>query len=96
LYICPDNHGKDNSYSYRTWFYFGVINSNYLSEDTLTFNICNMNNQTRMFREGYKIVYRKLNPNEKLEKIESEYIIGEESKWKRLKNDLEHFVNLVY
>jgi len=53
-----------------------------------------MSNQTKMFRDGYKIVYRILkdNMNENLEKVEREYIYGEESYWKRLKSEINYDV----
>ncbi len=95
MYISPDCYGKEDSYPYRTWFYFGVINKNDdLKNKEITFNICNMSNQTKMFRDGYKIVYRILkdNINEKFDKVETEYTYGEESYWKRLKSDINYDV----
>ena len=52
-----------------------------------------MNNQSRMFKDGYRIVYRVLKEYEIIEKIETEYSEGEESNWKRLKNKIYHYVN---
>ena len=48
-----------------------------------------MNNQLKLFQEGYKIVYYMNNSNE----YEKEYVLNEEYKWKRLENEISVQVN---
>jgi len=46
-----------------------------------------MNNQFRLFEEGYKIVYRKVKENGNVYSEDS-YNLGEEFEWRRLENDI--------
>jgi hypothetical protein len=43
---------------YRTWFYFSVECA---EEKELKMSLCNLNNNSKMFNDGYKIVYKKNN-----------------------------------
>lgn len=51
-----------------------------------------MNNQLKLFQEGYKIVYYKNNSID----FENEYIPNEEYNWKRLEEDISHRVKNLY
>ena len=54
---------------------------------SLRLNICNINNQKRLFDDGYKIVYRKVEDSGNTYSEDS-YNQDEEYKWKRLESNI--------
>lgn len=48
-----------------------------------------MNNQYKMFSDGYKIVYRRMEKNSPIaQNFEETYTEGEEYEWLRLENEI--------
>eukprot|EP00960_Hanusia_phi_P023773 701013-Hanusia_phi.AAC.2 len=56
LRTSPDCAGQAFETNYRTWFYFSVSGAQ--KDQTLTFNVMNMNPQSKMYNQGMKPVYR--------------------------------------
>lgn len=78
--MCSDCFGIQQEYSYRTWFFYSV--SNFCDNEkriTVTYN--NYANQSRLYNDGYKIVYLL----EELDyEIDKQFEYFEEFKWQRL------------
>eukprot|EP00892_Ulva_mutabilis_P012375 jgi/Ulvmu1/950/UM102_0033.1 len=51
-----DNHGTPQQTGHRSWFYFGV--SGHDKGDFVIMNICNMNNQSKLYSGDYRVHYR--------------------------------------
>jgi hypothetical protein len=87
LYICPDCEGTIKEYSYRSWFYFSVETE---IKNTIKFVIKNLNNQRKLFADGYKICYKKVYNNEK-DDLDNNYYL----KWRRLENKIDYEVKFI-
>ena len=68
---------------YRVWFYFGVKS---FHTKELNIIISNLNNNLRLFKSGYEIVYRELEVNQEPKDFENSYNLNEELNWKRFNN----------
>ena len=70
--------------SYKIWFYFAVKSHTSYSQH-ITFTITNMNNFIKLFRKGYKIVYKTLKSSyTSVNDFERSYETNEEYEWNRL------------
>ena len=83
--ICPDCCGINQEYIYKTWFHFKVTGAKY---QRLNFIISSMNNQIKLFQDGYKIVYYRNNSID----FDKDYILNEEYNWKRLEENINSLV----
>jgi len=80
--------GTQQEYTYRTWFFFSVKNYNPENKE-IKVRIFNMQNQSKLFAEGYKFVYR---ITDLYYNIDEDYIENEEFMWRRFPNDIKYEV----
>lgn len=92
ILIASDCEGKilqKNISNFKIWFYFGVKSS---KEKKIRISIDNLNNFTKIFRNGYKIVYNELDYDITPEQYQNSYHESEEYNWKRL--NMDYMINL--
>ncbi len=92
MQIASDCNGTQQEYSYKTWFFFSVKNYN-LESKRIKIRINNMQNQTKLFSEGYKFVYRVTDLNYI---IDEDYEESEEFSWRRFPYEIKSEVNFFH
>ena len=90
--ISSDCYGTQQEYSYKTWFFFSVKNYNAESKK-IEIRINNMQNQTKLFGDGYKFVYRVTDLNYN---IDEDYLENEEFSWRRFSHDIKSEVKFYH
>ena len=84
LQISSDCLGIQQEFSYRTWFYFSIINTGETEiEVDLTFT--NYSNQANLYNKGYKFIFREEPADFQMDE---KYEEGEEFKWMRFKGEI--------
>eukprot|EP00941_MAST-03F_sp_MAST-3F-sp1_P000293 g293.t1 len=68
IWTAPDCVGTEFETTYRTWFYFSVSGAQ--SGQVLRFCIMNMNNQVKLYKNGYRPITRSLPSNPIWRRIE--------------------------
>jgi len=82
--LASDCFGIQQEYSYRTWFFYAISHFGEY-EKSINVTYFNYSNQSRLYNDGYKIVYFV----EELDyEIDKQYEYLEEFKWRRLNEQM--------